>query len=71
MLQWDISVRPGAPQQVEVRQKDTNWMVEWVKPSTPSKVRLCYQVCYYSTQEQVSFHVERLTFPAWQRRTPR
>ncbi|XP_040047555.2 cytokine receptor common subunit beta isoform X2 [Gasterosteus aculeatus] len=48
-------IRPGAPQQVEVRQKDTNWMVEWVKPSTPSKVRLCYQVCYYSTQEQGSF----------------
>lgn len=30
-------------------------MVEWTNPSTALKVRLYYQVCYYRTQDQVSF----------------
>ncbi|KAM8844615.1 cytokine receptor common subunit beta isoform 2-T2 [Spinachia spinachia] len=48
-------IRPGPPQQVRVKQRATNWMVEWNEPSTASKVRLHYQVCYYSTQEQGSY----------------
>ncbi|XP_068575073.1 cytokine receptor common subunit beta [Cebidichthys violaceus] len=50
----DKHIRPRPPQQVKVRQKDTNWMVEWTNPSTASKPRLFYQVCYYRKQDQGS-----------------
>lgn len=50
----DQHIRPNPPQQVKVRQKDNNWMVEWTHPSTAAKLRLCYQVRYYRTQDQGS-----------------
>ncbi|XP_037648266.1 cytokine receptor common subunit beta [Sebastes umbrosus] len=50
----DQHIRPNPPWQVKVRQKDSNWMVEWTSPSTASKLRLYYQVCYYRTQDQAS-----------------
>ncbi|XP_061829338.1 cytokine receptor common subunit beta isoform X1 [Nerophis lumbriciformis] len=43
---------PRPPQQVKVREKDNNWLVEWTEPSTASKVRLYYQVKYNIAQNQ-------------------
>ncbi|XP_037331171.2 cytokine receptor common subunit beta [Pungitius pungitius] len=54
-------IRPSPPLQVKVRQKDTNWMVEWIEPSIASKVRLHYQVCYYSTEEQGSYVLQNIS----------
>uniref|UniRef100_A0A3Q3VL98 Fibronectin type-III domain-containing protein n=1 Tax=Mola mola TaxID=94237 RepID=A0A3Q3VL98_MOLML len=45
-------IRPHPPEKVAVREKNGNWRVEWIKPSISSIVRLFYQVCYYSTQDE-------------------
>uniref|UniRef100_A0A8C9Y2D9 Fibronectin type-III domain-containing protein n=1 Tax=Sander lucioperca TaxID=283035 RepID=A0A8C9Y2D9_SANLU len=50
----DQHIRPKPPQQVKVRKKDSNWMVEWMEPNTASEFRLYYQVWYYRTQDQGS-----------------
>ncbi|XP_054463393.1 cytokine receptor common subunit beta isoform X2 [Anoplopoma fimbria] len=50
----DKHIRPSPPEQVKVRQKNANWIVEWTDPSTASKLSLYYQVCYYRTQDQGS-----------------
>ncbi|XP_061741091.1 cytokine receptor common subunit beta isoform X2 [Nerophis ophidion] len=47
-------IHPRPPQQVKVREKDNNWVVEWTQPSTASKIRLYYQVQYYRAQNQNS-----------------
>lgn len=47
-------IRPRPPQQPKVREEKGNWMVEWTEPSTASKLRLSYQVCYYRTPDQGS-----------------
>lgn len=47
------AVRPHPPQQVQVSEKHSSWIVKWTKPSTASKLRLYYQVCYYRMQDQV------------------
>ncbi|TNN46814.1 hypothetical protein EYF80_042964 [Liparis tanakae] len=49
-----LGVRPGPPRQVAVRQKHSNWMVEWTEPSTASKLRLFYQVFYHRARGQGS-----------------
>ncbi|XP_042361757.1 cytokine receptor common subunit beta isoform X2 [Plectropomus leopardus] len=51
----DQHIRPNPPQQVNVRRKDSNWIVEWTEPSTAAKLSLYYQVCYYRTQDPESF----------------
>uniref|UniRef100_A0A8D3A3A1 Fibronectin type-III domain-containing protein n=1 Tax=Scophthalmus maximus TaxID=52904 RepID=A0A8D3A3A1_SCOMX len=43
---------PNPPQQVKVKEKGNNWMVEWTEPSKASILKLSYQVCYYKTQDQ-------------------
>ncbi|XP_071060194.1 LOW QUALITY PROTEIN: cytokine receptor common subunit beta [Pseudochaenichthys georgianus] len=43
-------IRPKPPQQVSVKPKDRNWMVEWTQPA--SKPDLYYHVCYYKTADQ-------------------
>lgn len=48
-----LSVRPDPPQQVNVREKGRNWMVEWTHPSTATKLRLFYQLCHSRTQDPV------------------
>ncbi|KAM9784195.1 cytokine receptor common subunit beta [Syngnathus typhle] len=45
---------PRAPQQVKVKEKDNNWIVQWTKPSTASKIRLYYQVRYYRMPDKGS-----------------
>ncbi|XP_070837200.1 cytokine receptor common subunit beta [Chaetodon trifascialis] len=45
-------IRPNPPQQVKVREKGRNWMVEWTDPSTASKLNLYYQLCYYKIQDK-------------------
>ncbi|KAK2833726.1 hypothetical protein Q5P01_017615 [Channa striata] len=45
-------IRPKPPHGVKVKDRKTSWIVEWNKPSTDSKVRLNYQVCFYKTQDQ-------------------
>uniref|UniRef100_A0A3Q1EBL0 Colony stimulating factor 2 receptor subunit beta n=1 Tax=Acanthochromis polyacanthus TaxID=80966 RepID=A0A3Q1EBL0_9TELE len=49
-------IRPKPPQQLKVREEKGNWMVEWMHPSTDSKLpnRLFYEVCYYRTPDQGS-----------------
>lgn len=37
-------------------------MVEWAKPSTASKLQLCYQLCYYKIQEKVGLHSHTFKF---------
>ncbi|XP_054616766.1 cytokine receptor common subunit beta isoform X3 [Dunckerocampus dactyliophorus] len=54
MFKANTNIQPRPPQQVKVREKDHNWVVEWAKPSTASKIRLYYQVWYYSRQDQDS-----------------
>ncbi|KAI4822241.1 hypothetical protein KUCAC02_007800 [Chaenocephalus aceratus] len=44
-------IRPKPPQQVSVKPKDRNWMVEWTQPA--SKPDLYYHVCYYKTADQL------------------
>ncbi|KAM3598281.1 uncharacterized protein V6R79_016059 [Siganus canaliculatus] len=43
-------IRPDPPQQVKVREKDGNWIVEWTAPRTPSYPGLVYQLCYHKTK---------------------
>ncbi|CAJ1075950.1 cytokine receptor common subunit beta isoform X1 [Xyrichtys novacula] len=50
-------IQPKPPQQVQVKMKGSSWRMEWTEPSTVSKVRLYYQVCYYRTGEQVIVNV--------------
>nr|XP_057905733.1 cytokine receptor common subunit beta isoform X2 [Doryrhamphus excisus] len=50
----NTNIHPKPPQQVKVREKDHNWVVEWTEPSTASRIRLYYQVWYYSRQDQDS-----------------
>nr|XP_046271217.1 cytokine receptor common subunit beta isoform X2 [Scatophagus argus] len=45
-------IRPDPPQKVKVREKGSNWIVEWAKSSTKSEVRLSYQLCYFRIQDQ-------------------
>ncbi|XP_068192693.1 cytokine receptor common subunit beta isoform X2 [Antennarius striatus] len=45
-------IRPNSPQQVKVREKGANWIVEWTESSTASEVKLYYQLCYYRAQDQ-------------------
>ncbi|XP_077414127.1 cytokine receptor common subunit beta isoform X2 [Vanacampus margaritifer] len=45
---------PRPPQQVSVREDGNNWLVEWIEPSTASKIRLYYQVRYYRTHDKGS-----------------
>ncbi|XP_077396213.1 cytokine receptor common subunit beta isoform X2 [Festucalex cinctus] len=45
---------PRPPQQVSVREDGNNWLVDWIEPSTASKIRLYYQVRYYRTQDEDS-----------------
>ncbi|XP_024920515.1 cytokine receptor common subunit beta isoform X2 [Cynoglossus semilaevis] len=46
-------IRPQPPRQIKVREKrSSSWIVEWTEPSTASKVRLFYQVCYYDSLQQ-------------------
>ncbi|XP_023145249.1 cytokine receptor common subunit beta [Amphiprion ocellaris] len=47
-------IHPKPPQQLKVTEEKGNWMVEWTEPSTASKLRLSYQVCYYRTPDQRS-----------------
>uniref|UniRef100_A0A665WSM0 Interleukin-3 receptor class 2 subunit beta-like n=1 Tax=Echeneis naucrates TaxID=173247 RepID=A0A665WSM0_ECHNA len=46
-------IRPDPPQQVKMKEVNNNWILEWTKPGTASKVELYYQVCYYKTQDKV------------------
>ena len=48
---YHFTVHPSSPQQVKVREKDNNWIVEWTPP--PSGPRLWYQVWYYRSEDQV------------------
>ncbi|XP_070704280.1 cytokine receptor common subunit beta [Pempheris klunzingeri] len=52
IFQSSRHIRPNPPQQVNVRETDSNWKVEWTKPSTASKLRLCYHVRYHRVQDQ-------------------
>ncbi|XP_034449580.1 cytokine receptor common subunit beta isoform X1 [Hippoglossus hippoglossus] len=45
-------IRPNPPRQLRVKEKDNKWIVEWTEPSTASKLKLSYQVCYHRTQDQ-------------------
>ncbi|KAM9346040.1 cytokine receptor common subunit beta [Symphorus nematophorus] len=45
-------IRPDPPQKVEVREKGSNWKVNWEKPDKAFRPELYYQLCYYRTQEQ-------------------
>ncbi|XP_058510502.1 cytokine receptor common subunit beta [Solea solea] len=45
-------IRPEPPQQVNVKKKQSSWIVEWTESSTATKVKLFYQVCYYRSQDQ-------------------
>uniref|UniRef100_A0A4W6D309 Fibronectin type-III domain-containing protein n=1 Tax=Lates calcarifer TaxID=8187 RepID=A0A4W6D309_LATCA len=45
-------IRPNPPQQVRVKEKDLDWIVEWTAPNKSSKISLYYEVCYYRTQDQ-------------------
>uniref|UniRef100_UPI0037E8BF2D cytokine receptor common subunit beta isoform X2 n=1 Tax=Semicossyphus pulcher TaxID=241346 RepID=UPI0037E8BF2D len=45
-------IRPYPPQQVQVREKGSNWKVKWTAPSTASEMTLYYQVCYHRITEQ-------------------
>ncbi|KAL3054136.1 hypothetical protein OYC64_006465 [Pagothenia borchgrevinki] len=44
-------IRPKPPQQVSVKPRDRNWMVEWTHPASKGP-ELYYQVCYYKTTDQ-------------------
>ncbi|XP_049416658.1 cytokine receptor common subunit beta [Epinephelus fuscoguttatus] len=57
----DQHIRPNPPRQVKVRQKGSNWIVEWTESSTASKLRLNYQVCYYRTQDQGSSILQNIS----------
>ncbi|KAM6965943.1 cytokine receptor common subunit beta [Tautogolabrus adspersus] len=55
-------IRPNPPQQVKVRERGSNWRVDWTAPSTASKLGLNYQVCYYRKGEKersVTLNVSR------------
>ncbi|XP_026209475.1 cytokine receptor common subunit beta isoform X2 [Anabas testudineus] len=53
-------IKPKQPEQVEVKKKDGNWVVEWTQPHM--NLNLNYQVCYYMTQDEgSSTYVNRTT----------
>lgn len=43
-------IRPEPPQQVKVREKHSDWIVEWAAPIKHSDLELVYQLCYYKTK---------------------
>ncbi|XP_069381066.1 cytokine receptor common subunit beta [Paralichthys olivaceus] len=45
-------IRPKPPQHLRVKEKNNNWIFEWTEPSSASKLKLSYQVCYHRTQDQ-------------------
>ncbi|XP_072225687.1 cytokine receptor common subunit beta [Leuresthes tenuis] len=47
-------IRPNPPQQVKVKEKHNNWMVEWTSIEPASILRLSYQVYYYRTEDEGS-----------------
>ncbi|TMS14658.1 Interleukin-3 receptor class 2 subunit beta [Larimichthys crocea] len=44
-------IRPNPPQEVKVRPKNNNWIVEWTEPNTTSKLVLYYELCYNKIQD--------------------
>ncbi|XP_073350623.1 cytokine receptor common subunit beta [Pagrus major] len=57
------NIRPDRPQQVKVRKKGSNWIVDWNKPaSTSSVISLYYQLCYYR-KDQDCLSVSIRTIP--------
>ncbi|XP_054606667.2 cytokine receptor common subunit beta isoform X2 [Nothobranchius furzeri] len=49
------NIQPNPPQQVTVKEEDSNWTVEWTEPDKPNEpVKLCYQVVYYRMDDQSS-----------------
>ncbi|XP_011476759.1 cytokine receptor common subunit beta isoform X1 [Oryzias latipes] len=47
-------IQPSPPQQVKVKEKDKNWIVEWTESASAADVRLSYQIRYYKTQDEGS-----------------